>query len=251
IFLGAGFWGTFGTVERGTPSPGLSENEAAENKAAENKAAENKATESKTNLERAREDAVLRASGLSFGGLFERTPLQPKKLISRFLSSLIWSGVILAIIALPYSWAFRYWHQIPGTFDFARAFAIEPIAGLGLSLPAWSFIEIALMHLIVIALPEEVFFRGYLQKQLSRQFSWQRRLPLLGGALTSAQIIASLLFALGHFATNLQPHRLAVFFPSLLFGWVFDRRRSVFTSALVHAGCNLLVIILVQGYGLA
>ena len=80
-------------------------------------------------------------------------------------------------------------------------------------------------ELFVTALPEEFFYRGYLQARLSdvwpgrcaRRWAcwWDRR-----SWLTAA------LFALGHLAI-FQGWRLAVFFPALLFGWLRERTGTI------------------------
>ena len=57
-------------------------------------------------------------------------------------------------------------------------------------------------------------------------------------------------FALGHLATVHSPARLAVFFPSLLFGWLRARTRGIGASCLFHAMCNVFSEVLGKGYGL-
>ena len=50
--------------------------------------------------------------------------------------------------------------------------------------------------------------------------------------------------------TEPHPARLAVFFPSLLFGWLRARTGGIGTSVIFHAMCNLFVAVLARGYGL-
>jgi membrane protease YdiL (CAAX protease family) len=54
-------------------------------------------------------------------------------------------------------------------------------------------------------------------------------------------LITSAIFALLHFLVGFDPSRLAVFFPSLLFGWLYVRTGGILAPVLVHAACNLLV----------
>src|SRR6266487_1314421 len=80
------------------------------------------------------------------------------------------------------------------------------------------FLEAALTQTIVTAIPEELFFRGYLQKRLEEAFPPRRR--LLGGGIGVALIVSAFLFGLSHVLFDLNPLRMATFFPGLLFGWL-------------------------------
>jgi len=90
----------------------------------------------------------------------------------------------------------------------------------------------------VVALPEEVFFRGYLLGRL--EAVWPSRRSLFGAPVGAALVVSAVLFALGHFLVDFNPQRLAVFFPALVFGWMRARTGSVAAGALFHAACNLL-----------
>ena len=61
-------------------------------------------------------------------------------------------------------------------------------------------------------------------------------------------VVSSALFALGHLAVILIPQRLAVFFPSLLFGWMWSRTRSIAAGATFHALCNVVSELLRVSY---
>jgi uncharacterized protein len=58
----------------------------------------------------------------------------------------------------------------------------------------------------------------------------------------------ALLFALLHFGVGLNPARLAVFFPALLFGWLRERRGGIGAAVWFHAFSNLLSELLTRGY---
>ena len=103
----------------------------------------------------------------------------------------------------------------------------------------WLF-ELILVQLLLVALPEEVFFRGYLQTSIDRLWGRDRKVLGIDFNLHSA-ILVSALFAIGHFITIPNPARLAVFFPSLLFGWLRRASGGVTTPILFHAACNLYV----------
>ena len=101
---------------------------------------------------------------------------------------------------------------------------------------------LCLDQLLVVALPEEFFYRAYLQTSLTR--AWGEGKGRLFGAPVGAAFFATqALFALGHLA-EFHPWRLAVFFPSLLFGWLRVRTGSITAPILVHALSNLLLMTL-------
>ncbi len=81
-------------------------------------------------------------------------------------------------------------------------------------------------HLLLVALPEEVFFRGYLYDA----FEEAGREPVVPVAL---------LFAIGHFVIAPSPFRLLTFFPALLLGWGRKRSGNVYVPTAVHFLYNL------------
>jgi membrane protease YdiL (CAAX protease family) len=96
-------------------------------------------------------------------------------------------------------------------------------------------------QLLVVALPEEFFYRGYLQTRLRLAFPAG---PTFAGVrLGPAFFLTALLFAFGHLAV-FQPWRLAVFFPALLFGWLRERTGTILGCTLFHAACNLYELML-------
>jgi membrane protease YdiL (CAAX protease family) len=103
------------------------------------------------------------------------------------------------------------------------------------------FGEWVIDQLFVVALPEEFFYRGFLQGRL--RDAWPGGKVVFGARLGKAFWVTAVLFALGHLAI-LQVWRLAVFFPALLFGWMRERTGSVVGAALFHAAANLLVKVL-------
>jgi len=99
--------------------------------------------------------------------------------------------------------------------------------------------NLLLAELLVVALPEEFFFRGYVQGRLSEVFSAGRR--LLGANVGVAVVLASALFALSHVIVQGRPTTLAVFFPGLVFGWMRARSGSILPGTLFHALCNVYI----------
>lgn len=107
-----------------------------------------------------------------------------------------------------------------------------------------SFLKLAFVQVVVIALPEELFFRGFVHEMCERALPPRRR--LLGGGVGLALLLSSALFAAGHLAAGLDPRRLSVFFPGLLFGWMRSATGSILAGTIAHAASNLFIRVLEQ-----
>lgn len=102
-------------------------------------------------------------------------------------------------------------------------------------------------QLLVVAFCEEALFRGFVHTRLHDY--WTARRSLLGVKLNlKALVLTSVLFALVHFVALPHPARLAVFFPSLLFGWLRAWRGGIGAAVLVHALSNVLSDVLNRGW---
>jgi membrane protease YdiL (CAAX protease family) len=99
------------------------------------------------------------------------------------------------------------------------------------------------IELFAIALPEEVFHRGYLMSALEE--IWPPKHRILGAQIGVAAVVASLMFALGHLVGMAEAARLATFFPGLLFSWLWRKSGSLWAPALFHAASNLLMAVLI------
>ncbi|MHB1847190.1 MAG: myxosortase MrtX [Deltaproteobacteria bacterium] len=139
-----------------------------------------------------------------------------------------------------------------GFFGFVRAMPhlpphwralLGPYVGAGHFALRWPrrFPLQILDQLLVVALPEELFYRGYLQQRLKLRFG--PGVPLFGIHVGAAFLWTQALFALGHLVEP-YPWRLAVFFPALLFGWLRERTGDLSAGILLHASSNLLVLVL-------
>jgi membrane protease YdiL (CAAX protease family) len=171
--------------------------------------------------------------GLSLGGLFEAAPLSASRLLAATGKALAWA-LVVALIVLPPFWFgwLAFWKPESG---------FVPSAARGV-------VDEALGQWLVIALPEECFYRGYLQSALDA--AWPARVRILGASVGPSLVVTSTVFALGHLATELDANRLAVFFPALLFGWLRARTGGVGASIALHALCNLFASYLARSYGL-
>lgn len=179
------------------------------------------------------DELTVRAYGLSLGGLLEPTHIDPIRLTREAARALGWAALLVAIAFPPFWFGYRWWWH--------------PHHAFHMRWPPSLFDEIA-GQLVVIALPEEAFFRGYLQTSLDR--AWPPRLRILGADVGPGLLVSAAIFALGHLLTIRHPARLAVFFPALIFGWLRARTGGVGTGVLFHAACNLFSALLGRSYGL-
>lgn len=179
------------------------------------------------------DSAEIARHGLSFGGLFEPVALDPTRLFREASSALLWALAAAAVLLPPFAIGYHLWWQPTRSFEFTPG--PNP----------WSEL---VTHVAAVALPEEMFYRGYLQTQLRSRWSCPRTAVLADWDV--ALLVTSVVFALGHVVTIPHPSRLAVFFPSLVFGWLRYRTGGVGASVLFHAACNVFALHLGRGYGL-
>ncbi len=103
----------------------------------------------------------------------------------------------------------------------------------------WNALSVSflLTQLLLVAVPEEVFFRGYLQNRLGNNIK--------------GIIIVSLLFALGHFITlclggghniSVCSQAILTFFPSLVMGYLYFATKSLWASIIFHFFANIVHI---------
>jgi CAAX protease family protein len=178
-----------------------------------------------------RHDAeTIRHHGLGFGGIFEPVPLDPRRLLGALGVSLAYSAAA-ALVFFPLFWlGFVLWWEPMS--DFER--------------PPFPAAEALLTQVLGIAMPEEMFYRGYAQTAIDDASKW--RVRVLGADVGAGLVLASAVFALGHVATTGHPARLSVFFPSLVFGWLRARTGGIGASVAFHAACNVFSAFLTDAY---
>jgi len=98
---------------------------------------------------------------------------------------------------------------------------------------------LALVQLLVVALPEEMLYRGFIETGWARTAPG-RGITVLGARLGRGFVWTQILFALGHLVV-LQPWRLGTFFPGLLFGWLRERTGGLPAPIVFHALSNLFI----------
>ncbi len=179
------------------------------------------------------DEDVIRAHGLSLGGLLEPLPLEPRRMLREGAQSLFWVLLFALLVFPPFWYGYRlFWHvHMPFVLRAPRE-PLNEIVG----------------QFFVIALPEEAFFRGYLQSELDA--TWAPRFRVLGAQIGPGLLVSSAIFAVGHVLTAPSPARLAVFFPALVFGWMRARTGGIGASFVFHALCNIFSATLARGYGL-
>lgn len=193
------------------------------------------------------DDARVEQSGLALGGVVLPGKIDHGRLVRSMATALGWAALFAAVTFVPFYFGWRYFWHPRGAFSLH----VNPI----------EILNEVFGQLVIIALPEEAFYRGYLQSRLDEAlpgFGSRRdpvtqelvpiRLNVLGASIGPALFLTSLIFAAGHFATIREPARLAVFFPSLLFGWLRQRTRGVGAGILFHASCNVFSELLGKGF---
>lgn len=91
-----------------------------------------------------------------------------------------------------------------------------------------NFTRILLVNLFLVALPEEIFYRSFLQTRLLKFFRPWR-----------VFLLVNIAFALGHFVGDYEWTRLLPFFPGLLFSVLAYRSGSILGAILYHFLCNI------------
>lgn len=181
------------------------------------------------------DDASVEQAGLSLAGLLIPGPVDISKVGRSTVRSFVWALVAAAVTFPPFFFGYRLIVAQEAPFEFA-----------------WDASRVAsafFAQLVLVAFPEEAFFRGFVQTTFARQLTsrgWS-----LGAGHALAIVLASLVFAVGHFATIRHPGRLAVFFPSLLFGLLRSQTRGIGAGTLFHAACNVYSTELATAYGIA
>lgn len=110
--------------------------------------------------------------------------------------------------------------------------------GLGFREAGFTFF---IIQFLLVAIPEEVFFRGYLQEEFGNNYR--------------AIIIVSLLFAVAHLllvcamggGVSVCIQNGLTFFPSLVMGYLYMKTGTLWSSILFHCLANILHILIQLG----
>lgn len=115
---------------------------------------------------------------------------------------------------------------------------------------AW--LALAATQVLGVALPEECFWRGYVQPVLQHAHGARPRGSWPSGRWAPTGILTgALLFGLGHAIGGQGVLGLATALPALMFGTLRARRGSLVGAVVAHTGCNLAAVALAQTFGAA
>ncbi|MBL90989.1 MAG: hypothetical protein CMH56_04155 [Myxococcales bacterium] len=108
------------------------------------------------------------------------------------------------------------------------------------------FLAFIVFQILLVALPEELFYRGFMLGALLRW--WPNERTICGIPVGKAVLVSSIYFALAHFVGEYNILRLGPFFPAFLFAYLRMRGASIFGAITFHACSNIFSQILFVGY---
>jgi membrane protease YdiL (CAAX protease family) len=95
-----------------------------------------------------------------------------------------------------------------------------------------------LYQFLYVAVAEEVFFRGYVQANVTRLLAARQKVsPATTQAI--AILVSAACFALAHVIVQGRMLSLLTFFPGLLLAWLFVRTRTLLAPILFHGLANV------------
>jgi membrane protease YdiL (CAAX protease family) len=142
------------------------------------------------------------------------------------------AAVLSLATIIPFALGHHYWQ----TLFNGRVFE--------LGVPS-EFAYSILVQFLVVALPEELFFRGYLLQRMEMLWPSRKGFWALGGR---AVLLSSLVFGLAHFVGEYRIDRLATFFPGIAFAYLRLRTGRLLAPVTYHAFCNLLSELIFASY---
>jgi len=146
-----------------------------------------------------------------------------------------WNVVFVGVITVPYLVGYHLWTTVAMGQGYVGLWPSEPIKLVG-------------YHLFFVAIPEEFFYRGYLQSRLDE--AWGTPWKVLGAKVGWGWLITCVIFAFGHSIVQFQWWHVFIVFPSLVFGWMRARTGGVICGSLCHAWSNITVSTLDTLYGI-
>lgn len=145
------------------------------------------------------------------------------------------NAYLLIALAVPFTVGYHFWQTGVFGFSYVGTLPEEPL-------------KVILYHLFFVAVPEEMFYRGYMQTRLDEL--WGKRWSVFGVLLGPGWLVTCFVFAIGHSVVQVQWWHIFIVFPSLIFGWLRERTGSIVAGALFHAICNIGVAFLDTLYGI-
>lgn len=143
-----------------------------------------------------------------------------------FLKGLSYFLITSLIVFPPYLLCAHFWMvYVEGSVGFVAA----PFPDI------WQTI---IFQILFVALPEEFYFRGYMQGTLNSVFG--RPLRFLWVNIGWSILVTSVIFAFSHSVVHYAWWHFSIFFPALLFGWLREKTGSITAPVLFHAACNVV-----------
>jgi membrane protease YdiL (CAAX protease family) len=165
-----------------------------------------------------------------------------------------WRTQLVTALLLFLPFVDRYWYQ-PKAQPYRWRWPLNLLLVVTTALLLYFYPEqknFLISTLVFTALPEEWFFRVYLMTRLKdflreiAQYSNTTRTLLINlTARNATNIVASIFFTLLHIPTQGWAG-LTVFFPSLLFGWLYQKTNDLALLVLIHSLSNLIFVIFIQ-----
>lgn len=170
-----------------------------------------------------------------------------------WLEAARWAVLLSAVVFVPFWVGYHFWQTtgVPWLQDLLGVW-FYPHMYPRLPELAWTWpqypLRLVFTHLFFVAIPEEMFYRGYVQTRLDELYPprWRVFGTLVGPGL----LLTCVLFAFGHSIVIWQWWHVFIVVPSLAFGWLRARTGGILAGALFHAWCNITVTTLDTLYGI-
>lgn len=135
----------------------------------------------------------------------------------------------------------------PPFFGLAHAWQVFVYGREGFKLADFpGFWNMLAFQVVLVALPEEFYFRGYFQSAMNILF--EKKWKFLGVYLGWGWIVTALVFAFAHSIVYFKWWHFSIFFPALAFGYLRERTGTITASVLFHAACNIFMYWFVRCY---
>lgn len=144
-----------------------------------------------------------------------------------FLRSLLAFVIAMVVIFPPFLLAAHYWQLwVFGKHAFKAA-----------AYP--NLLNACVFQLLLVALPEEFYFRGYFQSAMD--IVCKKRVRFLGVNVGWGLLVTAVVFAISHTIVSYQWWHFSIFFPALLFGYLRLLTGSITAPVLFHVASNVIM----------
>jgi membrane protease YdiL (CAAX protease family) len=201
-------------------------------------------------------DVFVEVTGVTMAGSLSLRQMLVADLALRWLVPCIWLYLPLLPLLLrrlplaSHGYSVRLWCRISGC---ALLVGLGILGAFAVLVGGWRLLtgvhpilqsnalcfETVLLQLALVAIPEELFFRGYAQERL-QLWAFRHGLPSHPVAIFSS----AMLFALAHVVVLPGWWRAAVFFPGCVMSWLRVRSQGLLAPTLFHWLANLLALAL-------